>query len=118
MGQRTSRADTDGKREALSRALMEALWSVGARVQAFGPAAMKEPKRIYDHREEPRLARSRDEVIAGAAVLAACAEWKVLRTANIGWFEAQRHQAEVVSIRGLFEPLEMRRVGIGYYAVG
>jgi len=74
------------------------LWSVGARVQAFGPAAMKEPKRICGHREDPRLARRRDEVVAGAVVLPTCTEWKVLRTANIGWLKAQRHQVVVVMV--------------------
>lgn len=105
-------------REAPSRALLEALWSAGARVQAFDPAAMKEAERIYGRREDLRLVRSRDDAVVGADALVICTEWKVFRTVDLGWLKAQLRQSVVVDGRNLFEPREVKQAGIRYYAVG
>ena len=110
--------DTDDLREAPSRALLEALWMAGASVQAFDPAAMKEAERIYGQREGLRLMRSREDAVVGADALVICTEWKVFRTVDFGWLKAQLRQPVVVDGRNLFDPLEMRRAGIRYYAVG
>ncbi|MBN1856845.1 MAG: UDP-glucose/GDP-mannose dehydrogenase family protein [Dehalococcoidia bacterium] len=112
------KANTDDMREAPSRTLLEALWSAGASVQAFDPAAMEEAERIYGRREDLRLVRNRDDAVVGADALVICTEWNVFRTVEFGWLRSQLRQPVVVDGRNLFEPREMRRAGIRYYAVG
>jgi UDPglucose 6-dehydrogenase len=112
------KANTDDMREAPSRTLIEALWAAGAKVQAFDPAAMKEAERIYGQREALRLVGSREDAVVGADALAICTEWKVFRAVDFGWLKAQLRQPVVVDGRNLFDPLELERAGIRYYAVG
>ena len=110
--------NTDDMREAPSRTLIEALWAAGAKVQAFDPAAMKEAERIYGQRENLRLVGNREDAVVGADALVICTEWKVFRTVDFGWLKAQLHQPVVVDGRNLFNPPEVERAGIRYYAVG
>jgi len=109
---------TDDVREAPSRTLIESLWAAGATVQAFDPMAMPETERIYGRRSDLRLVSSRDEAVAGADALVICTEWKVFRMVDLEWLKAQLVNPVVVDGRNLFEPRDMRRAGIRYYAVG
>ncbi len=110
--------NTDDMRGAPSRALLEALWSVGGRVRAFDPAAMQEAQRIYGSRADLHLSHSRDDAVLGADALVICTEWKVFRTADLDWLKAHLRQPVVVDGRNLFEPCEVRKAGLRYYAVG
>lgn len=110
--------NTDDMREAPSRTLLESLWGVGAHVQAFDPAAMKEAERIYGQREDLRLMRSREDAVAGADALVICTDWKMFRSVDFGWLKAQLRQPVLVDGRNLFDPHEAARAGIRYYAVG
>lgn len=110
--------DTDDMRDAPSRTLMEALWSVGASVQAYDPEAMRECERIYGPREDLQLCRSRDEALVGADALAICTEWKTFRTIDFESLKRSLKYPIVVDGRNLFDPLTMSDAGISYYAVG
>lgn len=110
--------DTDDMRDAPSRTLMEALWSVGASVQAYDPEAMRECERIYGPRADLQLCRSRDEALVGADALAICTEWKTFRTIDLEWLKRSLKYPIVVDGRNLFDPLTMSDAGISYYAVG
>ena len=110
--------NTDDMREAPSKILMEALWDVGARVQAFDPEGMKETERIYGQREDLRLVGSREEAVQGADALVICTEWKAFRTVDFDWLKMQLRHPIIVDGRNLFEPAEVNRAGLRYYAVG
>lgn len=110
--------DTDDMRDAPSRTLMEALWSVGASVQAYDPEAMRECERIYGPRADLQLCRSREEALVGADALAICTEWKTFRTIDFEWLKRSLKYPIVVDGRNLFDPLTMSDAGISYYAVG
>lgn len=110
--------NTDDIREAPSRELMEALWGVGARVQAFDPEAMKEVARAYGERADLRLVGNREEALHGADALVICTEWKQFRTVDFGWLKAQLASPVVVDGRNLFDPLAVKAAGLMYYAIG
>jgi UDP-glucose 6-dehydrogenase len=71
--------NTNDMREAPSRALIEALWAAGARVQAFDPVAMDEARRIYGPRDDLVLGSNKYAVLEGADALVICTEWQQFR---------------------------------------
>lgn len=109
---------TDDMREAPSRALMEALWAAGARVQAFDPEAMRECRRIYGERDDLMLAGDRIQAVKGADALVICTEWKEFRTVDFAWLAEQLTNKLVVDGRNLYAPSALREAGLNYLAVG
>jgi UDPglucose 6-dehydrogenase len=110
--------NTDDMREAPSRELMESLWSVGAKVQAFDPEAMKETARIYGDRSDLCLVSTREEALSGADALVICTEWKQFRTVDFTWLKTRLSSPVVVDGRNLFDPLAVKAAGLMYYAIG
>ena len=112
------KSGTDDMREAPSRALMEALWAAGARVQAFDPEAMRECRRIYGERDDLMLAGDRIQAVKGADALVICTEWKEFRTVDFAWLAEQLTNKLVVDGRNLYAPSALREAGLNYLAVG
>ncbi|MCK0769454.1 UDP-glucose dehydrogenase family protein [Chromohalobacter canadensis] len=110
--------NTDDMREAPSRALMEALWECGARVQAFDPEAMDECRRIYGQRDDLVLVENREQAIEGADALVICTEWKTFRSVDFAWLKETLRMPVVVDGRNLFDPQAVKRAGLLYFAVG
>jgi UDPglucose 6-dehydrogenase len=110
--------DTDDMREAPSRALMEALWEAGARVQAFDPEAAEECRRVYGDRDELVLSTRRDEALEGAHALVICTEWKAFRTVDFARLRETLVEPVVIDGRNLFVPESVKAAGLAYYAIG
>ena len=110
--------DTDDMREAPSRALMEALWAAGAKVQAHDPEAMGECRRLYGQRNDLTLADSREAAVEGADALVICTEWKSYRTVDFAWLKRELATPVIVDGRNLFEPDAVKQAGLRYFAVG
>ena len=110
--------NTDDMRDAPSRVLMEALWQVGACVQAFDPEAMQECLRIYGERTDLILCDSREAALKGADALVICTEWKAFRTIDPSLLKASLRFPVVVDGRNLFDPVEMAQAGLLYHAIG
>ena len=110
--------NTDDMRAAPSRALIEALWKVGARVQAFDPEAMAEAARIYGEREDLQLVDHPDAALEGADALVICTEWKQFRTVDFGRLKTRLKTPVLVDGRNLFDPRQVRAAGLLYYAIG
>ncbi|HET8790228.1 MAG TPA: UDP binding domain-containing protein, partial [Modicisalibacter sp.] len=110
--------DTDDMREAPSRSLMEALWAVGARIQAHDPEAMDECRRLYGQRHDLTLADSREAAVEGADALVICTEWKSYRTVDFAWLKRALATPVIVDGRNLFEPEAVKQAGLLYFAVG
>lgn len=110
--------NTDDMREAPSRVLMEALWSVGARVKAYDPEAMSETLRIYGEREELALSETAYDALDNADALVICTEWQAFRSPD--WKQvADRLNTKVVfDGRNLFQPEWLTERGFDYYSIG
>lgn len=110
--------DTDDMRAAPSRALMEALWLAGARVQAYDPAAMAECRRLYGERDDLLLAGDRIQAVKGADALVICTEWKAFRSVDFHWLRQQLRSAVVIDGRNLYDPQAVTNAGLTYRAIG
>lgn len=110
--------NTDDMRAAPSRTLMEALWRVGAKVQAFDPEAQAETLRIYGERPDLVLGESREDVLQGADALVICTEWKQFRTVDFDWLKATLASPVLVDGRNMYNPKAVKAAGLMYYAIG
>jgi UDPglucose 6-dehydrogenase len=110
--------NTDDMREAPSRAMLEALWAMGASVSAYDPAAMEETHRIYGERADLRLADSPMDALKGADALLIVTEWKVFRSPNYGTMKALLNAPLIFDGRNLYEPQAMRDMGFDYHPIG
>ncbi len=110
--------NTDDMREAPSRIVMENLWEMGAKVQAFDPEAMNETKRIYGEREDLSFCETEYAALQGADALVVCTEWSAFRSPD--WeAAAEKLNAKVVfDGRNLYEPELMADKGYTHYAIG
>ena len=110
--------NTDDMREAPSRAMLEALWSMGATVSAYDPAAMEETHRIYGDRADLKLVDGPMDALKDADALLIVTEWKVFRSPNYGAMKALLKAPLVFDGRNLYEPRAMREMGFEYFPIG
>lgn len=110
--------NTDDMREAPSRAMLEALWAMGAVVSAYDPAAMEETRRIYGERADLLLVDSPMDALKGADALLIVTEWKVFRSPNFDTMKALLKTPLVFDGRNLYEPQAMRGMGFDYLPIG
>jgi len=111
--------NTDDMREAPSRTLMEALWSAGARVQAYDPEAMEEATRIYGQdKQQLTLCPSPEQALDGADALAIVTEWNTFRSPDFALLKERLRNAVIFDGRNLYDPQQMRAAGLTYYAIG
>ncbi|MGH8503719.1 MAG: UDP-glucose dehydrogenase family protein [Gammaproteobacteria bacterium] len=110
--------NTDDMRESSSRSLMEALWSAGARVQAYDPVAMDECQRIYGERDDLKLCDQAEEVLEGADALAIVTEWNQFRSPDFDQIKKRLKQPAIFDGRNLYDPDMMQQLGFDYYAIG
>ena len=110
--------NTDDMREAPSRTMLEALWSMGASVSAYDPAAMEETRRIYGERADLLLVDSPMDALKGADALLIVTEWKVFRSPNFDTMKSLLKTPLVFDGRNLYEPRAMREMGFDYLPIG
>ncbi len=110
--------NTDDMREAPSRVLMEGLWQRGAHVVAFDPAAGHETRRIYGEHPQLTLVDTPEAALAGADALVIVTEWKVFRCPDFAFIQASLKQPVIFDGRNLYDPQQVRELGIEYFAIG
>ena len=110
--------NTDDMRAAPSRVLMESLWAAGAKVIAYDPEAMNETHRIYGKRNDLTLVGTREIAAEGADALVICTEWKTFRAVDFNWLKAKLNFPVIVDGRNLYNPEDVKKAGLMYYAVG
>ena len=110
--------NTDDMRAAPSRALMEALWAAGARVQAFDPEAMEEARRIYGERDDLALVDSPEAALEGADALVTVTEWNVFRSPDFQLIKDRLAQPVIVDGRNMYDPQQLKADGFSYYSIG
>ena len=105
-------------REAPSRNLLEALWAVGAKVQAYDPVAMQEARRIYGERADLVLADSLDAALQGADCLAIVTEWQLFRAPDFDQLAGSLKDKMIFDGRNLYDPALVASYGLGYVSIG
>jgi UDPglucose 6-dehydrogenase len=110
--------NTDDMREAPSRALMEALWSAGARVRAFDPEARVEAVRLYGSRDDLELCDEPYVALQGADALAVVTEWKAFRSPEFDTIRASLNTPVLFDGRNLYDPELVEGAGLAYYGIG
>ena len=110
--------NTDDMRAASSRVLMEALWEIGAKVQAYDPVAQEECKRIYGKRNDLTLCETAEQTLEGANCLTIVTEWTEFRSPDFDTIKTSLKDSVIVDGRNLYDPDHMASLGISYYAIG
>ncbi|MBU0499255.1 MAG: UDP-glucose/GDP-mannose dehydrogenase family protein [Gammaproteobacteria bacterium] len=110
--------NTDDMREASSRVLLEALWEAGAKVKAYDPVAMHETHRIYGDRTDLCLCESAEDALKGSDALIIVTEWQEFRSPDLHRIKSSLNQPVVFDGRNMFEPAQLTKEGITYYAIG
>lgn len=110
--------NTDDMREASSRALMEKLWSVNAKVQAYDPGAMDEAQRLYGNCGDLLLCNTPYEALENADALIVVTEWNIFRSPDFETIKTKLNNPVIFDGRNLYDPLQMHRMGFTYYAIG
>jgi UDPglucose 6-dehydrogenase len=113
--------NTDDMRDAPSRALIEALWEVGARVRAFDPEAMGEARRHYPEQVATgalQLCEAEEEALDGAEALVICTEWRAFRSPDWDTVKKTLKRPVVFDGRNIHDPDRMAKEGITYFGIG
>lgn len=110
--------NTDDMREAPSRVVMESLWAMGAKVQAYDPEALKEAKRIYGDRDDLKLVDHAYDALDGADALIVCTEWRSFRSPDWDLLSRKLKEQVIFDGRNLYNPDRMREKGFTLYSIG
>ena len=105
-------------REAPSRTLMEALWEVGAKVQAFDPVAMLEASRIYGHENNLSLFPDKYTALDNADALVICTEWRQFRAPDFIEMGSRMRKKVIIDGRNLYQPNKLKAEEWAYLSVG
>ncbi|WP_423906571.1 UDP-glucose dehydrogenase family protein [Candidatus Spongiihabitans sp.] len=111
--------DTDDMRGAPSRVVMEALWEMGATVQAFDPVATDEALRIYGERDDLTLFSDTPyDALTDVDCLIVVTEWRVFRSSDIDQIKSKMRGNVIVDGRNIFSPRTVTEAGLSYYGIG
>ena len=97
---------------------MEALWQVGAKVQAFDPEAMEETQRIYGNRNELMLCGTKEAALKNSDALVIVTEWQEFKAPDFEFIKEQLNTALIFDGRNLFDPKRMNKKEIVYCSIG
>jgi UDPglucose 6-dehydrogenase len=105
-------------REATSCDVIKDLLAAGATVTAYDPVAMAEARHHFA--TEPRLgyAESKMGALENADALIIVTEWKEFRSPDFALIKQRLNTPVIFDGRNLFEPAEMKRLGIIYFGIG
>jgi UDPglucose 6-dehydrogenase len=110
--------NTDDMREAPSRAIVEALWELGAKVRVYDPIAMHEFSRTYGERADLVYCKTPMEAAVGADALMVVTEWKEFRSPDFTKLKGSLKNAIVFDGRNMYDPKQMQNHGYEYYGIG
>ncbi|WP_339056556.1 UDP-glucose/GDP-mannose dehydrogenase family protein [Candidatus Regiella endosymbiont of Tuberolachnus salignus] len=112
------KANTDDMREAPSRIVIKTLREAGAIIQAYDPKAMKEASHIYGNCADFILSGTKEAALENADALIICTEWQNFRAPNFDEIKGKLRQPIIFDGRNLYNPEQVNRHGITYYAIG
>lgn len=109
---------TDDMREAPSLRVIEQLLAMGAEVSAYDPVAIPMARGILGDRPGLHFADSANGALCGATALVIVTEWKEFRSPDFSHLKATLRVPVIFDGRNLFEPGDMKRLGIEYHSIG
>ncbi|HET7201687.1 MAG TPA: UDP-glucose/GDP-mannose dehydrogenase family protein, partial [Burkholderiales bacterium] len=110
--------NTDDMREAPSRVLIAELLADGATVCAYDPIAMPAARSAFADLKGVSYADSPLAALDGADALAVVTEWKEFRSPDFHAIRSRLKTPVIFDGRNLYDPAEMKRIGMEYYPVG
>ncbi len=112
------KANTDDMREATSCEVIKDLLAAGATVRAYDPVAMAEARHYFP--DEPRLSYAKNPIgaLENADALVVVTEWKEFRSPDFAAIKARLKTPVIFDGRNLFDPAQMRRMGMVYSGIG
>jgi UDPglucose 6-dehydrogenase len=112
------KANTDDMREATSCVVVRDLLAAGATVTAYDPVAMAEAGRYF--RADSRLSYAEHKIgaLENADALVIVTEWKEFRSPDFAAIRLHLKSPLIFDGRNLFEPADMRDLGITYFGIG
>ncbi len=105
-------------REASSLVPLRALWSAGAKVQAYDPDAMEEIQRMVGNRDDLSLMGTKESALKDADALVICTEWQNFRAPDFDFIKEKLKTPTIFDGRNMFEPSRMKDKGFNYYGIG
>lgn len=112
------KANTDDMREATSCEVIKDLLAAGATVTAYDPVAMEEAKHHFPDESRLSYAENQTAALEKADALVVVTEWKEFRSPDFQAIKIALKTAVVFDGRNLFDPVELRRLGITYFGIG
>jgi len=110
--------NTDDMRDAPSRVLMEALWSAGAKVQAYDPEAAHEAQRIYGDKDGLMICEDTNTTLDNADALIVVTEWRLFRSPDFKLIKDKLNNAVIFDGRNIYDPDTVEKQGIEYFGMG
>ena len=108
--------ETDDIRESPALEIITELYSKGANVIAYDPAAMIEAKSFFQ--DKVVFAEDSENCIRGADVCVIITEWNEFRAISASKFSDLMNGNVVVDLRNIYSPDEMRGAGLNYSSIG
>lgn len=107
--------ETDDMREAPAVEIIRGLVERGARVRAYDPVAMKEAAKLL-----PEIEYADDEYAAvkDADALVFITEWNQFRALDMARIRDGMKSPRIADLRNIYDPDDMRELGIDYVGVG
>jgi len=110
--------NTDDMREAPSIDVVKTLISVGARIQAHDPEAIKEAKKVFGDSQAIVYCDNYYDALKDADCLALITEWNLYRNPDFERVKRLLKSPVVFDGRNQYNPMEMKRMGFKYFSVG
>ena len=108
--------NTDDIREAPALYMLQKLIEAGANITAFDPEAMDNVKAKLG--DSISFAANMMDAAKGADALLICTEWHAFRNPDFHKLTAMLKTSVVFDGRNIYNPEEMKALGIEYYSVG
>ncbi|MDP3227668.1 MAG: UDP-glucose/GDP-mannose dehydrogenase family protein [Acidovorax sp.] len=109
---------TDDMREAPSLTIIDKLLRMGAQVCAYDPVAMQRAQAALGERPGLSYATSAQAALQGATAVIIVTEWKEFRSPDFAHMARTLRQPIVFDGRNLFEPRDMKALGLEYHSIG
>jgi UDPglucose 6-dehydrogenase len=109
---------TDDLREAPSLTIIQELLQHGAQICAYDPVAMAKARTVIGCWDGLHFAGTASDALEGATALIIVTEWKEFRSPDFDHIVATLQAPVIFDGRNLFEPAEMKALGLEYHPIG
>lgn len=111
----TFKPNTDDMRDSPSLAIIPALLSAGAKIQAYDPEGMDEAKKMLS---DVTFCDDAYTTMEGADVLVIVTEWNEFRSLDLDRAKGLLSQPILVDLRNIYAPDDLEKAGFSYHCIG